>query len=544
MSGHSLPRHAPAEASVPRFICAAGTPTQPLARSQLAVRPSQQKTVSAMLAAVETGSHLPATGLSYARVRPLRLSASLSVGLAIATYATIAAVAAVIDFVGYRTARFDLGNAGQAIWNTAHGHVLETTSVGGEQFTRLGSHVEPLLLLLAPLWLIWSSPVVLVVVQAAAVSAGALPVFWLARKHLGSERAAAFFALAYLLYPATQWNALDPNLGFHAISLSLPLLLYAVWWLDEERWSLFAVTAFLAAASNEQVPVIVGCLGLWYGLSRRRPFLGVSMVAAGLAVTAFDFLYVVPHFSPTGSALFADRYTAVGGTPAEIIKTVAFHPLKAAEVVLTGHKLTYIALLFVPLLGLCFRAPLLLLALSPPLALNLLSSAPDQTSIRSHYAASTAAVLFAAAVFGAARLKADPWLVSRAVLTAVSVTAVITPLWTAVPVARKTIAGAPLLRAERQAVALIPTEASVSASNILGAHLSARRRILLFPVIRDADWIAVDTADMEGARPFRPVVERLRRRGSFGTVYDSNGVVVMRRVQQEPSRDKEKADAR
>ena len=69
----------------------------------------------------------------------------------------------------------------------------------------------------------------------------------------------------------------------------------------------------------------------------------------------------------------------------------------------------------------------------------------------------------------------------------------------------------------------------MSASNRLGGHLSNRRRILLFPVIRDADWIAVDTVDMEGAQAFRPVVERLRKRGSFAIVYESHGIVVMRR---------------
>jgi uncharacterized membrane protein len=106
---------------------------------------------------------------------------------------------------------------------------------------------------------------------------------------------------------------LDPNLGFHAVSLGLPLLLYALWWLDEERWGLFAVAAVLAAATNEQVAVIVGFLGLWYGIRRRRPILGGAIFIAGLAITAPDFLFVVPHFSPAGAGPFADRYTAVGG---------------------------------------------------------------------------------------------------------------------------------------------------------------------------------------------------------------------------------------
>jgi uncharacterized membrane protein len=106
---------------------------------------------------------------------------------------------------------------------------------------------------------------------------------------------------------------------------------------------------------------------------------------------------------------------------------------------------------------------------------------------------------------------------------------VISPIWTALPVARDVVTADPLVQAERHAVGLIPEGVPVSASNRLGGHLSNRRRILLFPVIRDADWIAVDTADTEGASSFRTVVQRLRKRGSFATVYESNGVVVMRR---------------
>jgi len=255
------------------------------------------------------------------------------------------------------------------------------------------------------------------------------------------------------------------------------------------------------------------------------------MFAAGLAVTAVDFLYIVPHFTPYGSNPFADRYAAVGGTSAGIVKTVFLHPLRVADVMLTGHKLAYLALLFVPLLGLCFRAPLLLLGAVPPLAINLLSSSYDQSLVKSHYAASIAAVLFGATIFGAARSR-HPERLSCAVLPAVALTAVISPFWIAVHVTRDVVTAAPLVQAEHHAIRLIPAGVPVSASNRLGGHLSNRRRILLFPVIRDADWIAVDTADTEGASSFRAVVQRLRARGSFATVYESNGVVVMRRVEQ------------
>src|SRR5438034_667073 len=139
------------------------------------------------------------------RVRTLALSPSVSVRIAAGVYAIVFSVAGVLDYVGFRSAGYDLGNAVQAIWNTAHGR-----------------------------------------------------------------------------------------------------LLYATWWLDEERWVLFGIAAVLAAASNEQIPLVVGCLGLWYGLTRKRPVVGVGLFAAGLGVTAFDFIYLIPHFSMSGTNPFAD----------------------------------------------------------------------------------------------------------------------------------------------------------------------------------------------------------------------------------------------
>src|SRR5204862_6877609 len=109
--------------------------------------------------------------------------------------------------------------------SAAHGHLLQTTPVAGREISRLGIHVDPFLVLLVPFWWLWSSPLMLLVVPALAVSAGALPVYWLARKHLRSDRAAPHFAFASLLFPATQFNALTLKSGFHAGSVAVPLIL-------------------------------------------------------------------------------------------------------------------------------------------------------------------------------------------------------------------------------------------------------------------------------------------------------------------------------
>ena len=93
------------------------------------------------------------------------------------------------QFLHFRLARYDLGNMVQAVWSTAHGRPLEVTNgPTGEQLVRLGNHVDPILVLLAPLWLIAPTPQLLIAVQIVAVAAGAFPLFWLGRRRLGSRR--------------------------------------------------------------------------------------------------------------------------------------------------------------------------------------------------------------------------------------------------------------------------------------------------------------------------------------------------------------------
>src|SRR6266496_2424900 len=125
-------------------------------------------------------------------------SARALLAAGIAAYAVGFAALSVLRHSAFITGRFDLGNMVQAVWSTAHGHLLRMTDLHGDQISRLAAHVDPILVLFTPLWWIWPSPNMLLVVQAVAIALGAVPVYLLASKHLGSGRAGAGFALAYL----------------------------------------------------------------------------------------------------------------------------------------------------------------------------------------------------------------------------------------------------------------------------------------------------------------------------------------------------------
>jgi uncharacterized membrane protein len=462
---------------------------------------------------------------------------------AIAAYAVGFSALSVLRHRAFQTGRFDLGNMVQAVWSTAHGHPLQVTGLRGDEISRLAAHFDPILAAFAPLWLIWPSPDLLLVSQAIAIALGALPVYWLARKHLDSERAGVGFALMYLLYPPTQWLTLNE---FHPVALACPLLLFAVWFLDEGRLLPFAIFGLLATTTKEEIGFVVAGLGLWWALTRKRRIEGAAVLVAGAAIALIAIEVVIPHFNRAGTSSFFARYSEVGGSPGGIVHTAVTEPWKLVTTAVTGRGLGYLARLLLPLGLLPLLAPILLLAAIPELAINLLSAATTQTSIRFHYTAGLIPILVAATVLGAAHLvrRRPRW--TNPLATAVVVLGIATnyalgaiPLWRYLPGGQQAQAHAADVtghdRTALRALGLIPENAVVSATNTLGAHLSARRRVLSFPVIQDARWIAADEtspgyADRLAPLPTAVQLSWLRRNPEWRLVFERDGILIFHRV--------------
>jgi uncharacterized membrane protein len=450
-----------------------------------------------------------------------------------ALYVIIFVTAAVVAYLAHDVARLDLGDMVQAIWSTTQGRFLESTTESGLQVSRLAGHVDPFLVLLVPLWWVWPSPLMLVLFEIGAVASGVLPVYWLARKHLRSERAAAHLSFAYLLYPATQCNALGIHESVHSVSIAIPLVLFAIWFLDEERLVLFAVFALLAATTKEEIAASVGCLGLWYAVRHKRWGVGLLIFGLGMAISLVNFLVIIPHFSPSGVNPFAGRYDKVGDSPQGILHTAVTDPVTFIHAMVSWHKLLYLVLMLAPFLFLWVLEPLLFLGALPDLAINLLSSKPEQTGIFWQYTAGIVPFVVAATILGASRLKRDPGSTSLAVLGAVASLAVLSPIYAVVVTDLAHVRPSDARHsAQSRALALIPPGVPVSASNQLGGLLSERRYIYVFPVKKRAEWVIVDSRDSTyGDRPgwYRRHITAVVASPSWRVVYRSQGVEVLRR---------------
>jgi hypothetical protein len=112
------------------------------------------------------------------------------------------------------------------------------------------------------------------------------------------------------------------------------------------------------------------------------------------------------------------------------------------------------------------------------------------------------------------------------------------PIWAHVPFGSKLATDAHVVtahdRAAARVIGVIPPGAPVSATNTLGAHLSERRRIFSFPVLREATWIALDLTrpsyrDNAPGKGFARAYARLRRSDAWLVVKQEDGVIVLRK---------------
>jgi uncharacterized membrane protein len=458
------------------------------------------------------------------------------------------AVAACISQHLFLLRRYDLGNFTQAIWSTAHGHLLVVTEVGGANVTRLGIHVDPILFVLVPLWRLWSSPMMLLTVQALALAAGALPLYWLARKHLASSRDGALVAAAYLLCPAVGWNAAGE---FHAVTLSAPLLLAAIWFLDERRMVPFALAAGAATLCQEQIGFVVAGLGLWYAWRSKRIREGATIAAFGALVSAVDFGIVLHHYSH-GSPYYG-RYQGVGGSFTGIVEKLFTHPLGFAGHLVGWADLLGIAFLVAPVLGLCFGSSIVLAAI-PQVALLMLSDRTSDIDFSGQTVLPLIPFIYVGAVLALERHRSSgKWKAAHVLVSSIAIAAFLGPL-------NPLIHGLPdraKVAAEQRAVELVPADAAVAATNRLGAHLAERRRLNVFPVLHGADWVLVDATDTflpdmgwlrgrtgitvgnrdlyDQPKLMQRVVRRLNASPAWARIFTSHGISVFKRVRPSAS---------
>lgn len=322
----------------------------------------------------------------------------LWVGLAALVVGGTLATLSVMRFQAYNAGMFDLGNMVQSIWSTTQGRPLEFTH-GWETVSRLSIHVELFYFLLSPLYAIFPSPATLLIFQALLYSAGAFPLFGLAKRKLDHIPMARLIVLIYLLYPVGISAVL---FDFHGDTLAAPLLLFAFNALDRRSWWGYGVWLVLALSCKFYVALPVCILGIILHFTGERR---IGMVTAVSAVlwAGLTLLIIRPYFALQDVNLVHSTLTGY----------VGHYFGRTAELLTSSElpaRLLVIFIVLLPAMWLGYRAvkwwlPALAIVIPAVMSKGLTVSS---FGFRFHHYAIAVPFLMAAVVFGASSLREQP----------------------------------------------------------------------------------------------------------------------------------------
>jgi uncharacterized membrane protein len=501
-------------------------------------------------APVEPRRGTSAVGRRFAALKPQRISWTkvLLWGLMLA-YAGWMSWLSIRQHEAFFTHRMDLGHYDQTIWNSLHGRLLIRTN-DAQQVLSFTDHVEPILVPISLIYLIWNDVKALLVLQSIALALGALPVFWLARDELrngglgdrAAEWAALGLGLVYLLFPSMQAANLTE---FHPATLAVAPMLLATYYARRARYGPMWLWALVVLCVKEEMSLLVLMLALWLLVSRRQWKHGGALAALSLAWFYVTNFVIAPMFNPIKFGLdqwVFIRYRELGDTPLQVLRSLLVRPDLVWSILAEPGRARYVwgmlvsAGLILPLL-----APDMLILGLPILLANLLGDYDAMYSGLFHYSAALVPSLMAASAVGLGRTyrlfrRWNKGQVAMLIAAALALTVSLgyhrvyghTPLaqdfvWPEVTAHHRLL--------EERFAPQIPRDAVLATTAPLFPHLDHRERIHQLPIVDDATWVLLDAATGAEMAPgdLKAAYDALVASGSWCIVDAADGYLLLTR---------------
>ncbi len=266
---------------------------------------------------------------------------------------------------------WDLGIFTEYVRQLAHLHA-PVVNIHGSGFNLLGDHFQPIVGLIAPVFLLFPSAATLLVVQALLTAVSVIPVSRAAAARLGTG-AGRMIGAAY----GFSWGLQQMiDFDFHEIAFAVPLLACSLSALLRGRVRAAALWALPLVFVKEDQGFTVAAIGILIvvmslararGGGRDRAALrwGALLTGWGLAWSFLAIAVIIPHFNP----LHQYPYWTDGG----VLSPGGAHPSASSVLAQFSRssvpKLRTTLLILLPVAFLALGSPLALVAV-PSLALR------------------------------------------------------------------------------------------------------------------------------------------------------------------------------
>jgi uncharacterized membrane protein len=415
--------------------------------------------------------------------------------LSVIMFAVIVAISC-IRYRIFATPNFDFG----LFCNMFH-YMRETglplvTSERNQLLSHFAVHISPIYYVLLPFYTIFPSPITLQISQAVIVASGILPLYALA-KHFGlSGKSTVAVVFVYAAHPALSAGCFY---DLHENCFLTPLLLWLFWCYETGKHRLLFLPLILVLLTKEDAAVYIAIFAVYLFFSRKDRRMGAIL----FGIAAAYFTVAILLLQTFGQGAMFGRYAGLFKEAKEaggFLQLLLRDPGYFLEQIVTAADKTakplFALLLLLPFGSLLWKTKThsrLLLLL--PLLLNLLTEYTYQYNIGYQYSFGVTAFLFYLWIQNisetSVKRRRNPLLFSMAAVCLLYVAVVMPRLES---YARNAIQNHETYARMEAVLDTIPSDASVTASTFLVAHLAERDIIYeeLYHKTPDTEYVVLD----------------------------------------------------
>ena len=397
----------------------------------------------------------------------------------------------------YSSSTFDLGIFAQMYEYMAYDFTQNTTVERNELLSHFAVHFSPVYYLLLPFYALFPSVEFLLTAQAAICFSGVIPLLLLCRRWKYSETVTLLLSVIFLLFPAFSGGLFY---DFHENAFLVPLLLWALYFLEENNPIGIVVTALLILCVKEDAGIYVIFIAL-YGLFSKNIKKRSSVLLLIMGVGGF--IGVTSLVNDIGEGIKVSRYniflTGEQDSLTDVILNVVRNPFFFFTKLLNEEKLLFLFLMLTPLMFLPLRTRKLSdwMLLAPLVIVHLASDYAYQADIHYQYVFGTGVLLV---FLGAKNLRYCKERTKTAAAAALAAVIILTGTMNG----RYAFVNALFknqedIAATNMTLSVIPDDAVVFSTTYFIPHLARCRELYMYPAIYELnseivpDYVVLDS---------------------------------------------------
>jgi uncharacterized membrane protein len=389
----------------------------------------------------------------------------------------------------------DLGIFDQGVYLISQ-EISPISSIITEKIHILADHAAFILYPLSIFYKIYPDIHWLFLIQAIALSSGAIPIFKLALYHELPHKQTYLLVLIYILSPLI-FNA---NLfDFHPDVIAVPFFLWAVLWARLGKILPFCLAVILVLSCKAVLALTVISMGIWLFLFEKRKLMGMLAIVGGIVWFIIATQIIIPIIG--GEAASTVRhvkiFASLGSSYSEILVNLFLKPNLFLNKIFSTDSLVYLILLFAPFICVIRYANLSpLIVAFPTIAINILTDNTQQRYLANQYSLPILPFLMLIAISSLSVIANQKlwhlrFMVFWAALAFVTMSRL--NLFTG-----EYLESLDTWQANNEAIALVKTQGSILTTHEIAPHVTHRPQVKLAfsklnPNLEEFDYILLNT---------------------------------------------------